>query len=596
MAWELLEVSEPGYAYIILGGFVVAFSVVSLLVKEKLYINEVVLGTGFGVLMGPHCANIFDPRSWMSDTNALTLEVMRVVLATGLFAIGVELPGAYMAKSVKSLMVLVVPTMAIGWIISASFIYVLFPRLNFVAGLLISACLTPTDPIISAAIVGGKFAVKHVPLNLRRLIAAESASNDGMAYPFLTIAIYVLTEANTGVAIEKWIILGWLYQVVVGTVLGALLGWLFSRVMKFTHRKGFIDRESYVAQYLALTILTIGIASTLGVDDLLAAFAAGSAISWDEHFNVQIENEVFSSVIDLVLNCACFIYIGAWLPFDQFNEPELGVTPWRLVVLFIAVLFLRRIPSLLLLYRWIPEIRSWREALFTGHFGPMGVGAIFVSTLAIIKLEESSAKTEQTEVLIQTIHPIVTFVVLCSIIVHGLSIPFFSFGKNVRVRTVSLSRTLTANQNTAPDWLLWARRPGTSSSRAPTRPATPDDDAERGVLRQRGESARSGGDGDGTGDDATMDDGFGAQEEMSQNDVAKEPHMPLGEAAMFVENEPASPSAASGRRQGEGEDPAPPYDRKLSHDEEIQEMGIEEAIEPEREREARNVRFAAASE
>ncbi|VDC06807.1 unnamed protein product [Peniophora sp. CBMAI 1063] len=595
MAWELLEVSEPGYAYIILGGFVVAFSVVSLLVKEKLYINEVVLGTGFGVLMGPHCAKIFDPRGWTSDTNALTLEVMRVVLATGLFAIGVELPGAYMARSAKSLMVMVVPTMAVGWVISASFIYVIFPRLNFVAGLLISACLTPTDPIISAAIVGGKFAVKHVPLNLRRLIAAESASNDGMAYPFLTIAIYVLTEANAGVAIEKWIVLGWLYQVVLGTLLGAVLGWLFARVMKYTHRQGFIDRESYVAQYLALTVLTIGIASTLGVDDLLAAFAAGSAISWDEHFNVQIENEVFSSVIDLVLNCACFIYIGAWLPFDQFNSPELGVTPWRLVVLFIIVLLLRRIPVLLLLYRWIPEIRSWREALFTGHFGPMGVGAIFVSTLAIIKLEESAARTEQTEVLKQTIHPIVTFVVLCSIIVHGLSIPFFSFGKNVRVRTVSLSRTLTANQNTPPDWLLWARRPGTTSSRAPTRPGSPDNDAERGVLRQRGESARRGGDGDGTGEDITVDDGFGARE-MSQENLAKEPHMPLGEAAMFVEDGPTqTDTAADQEEQDISEEPVSLYDQKQPvHDEEMRETSIHE--EPEPEREARNVRFAPASE
>ena len=98
----------------------------------------------------------------------------------------------------------------------------------------------------------------------------------------------------------------------------------------------------------------------------------GSALSWDGDFNTMVEGEVFASVIDLVLNCACFIYIGAWLPFDQFNSPDLGVTPWRLVVLFIAVLVLRRIPVLLLLYRWIPEIRSWREALFTGHFGPVG--------------------------------------------------------------------------------------------------------------------------------------------------------------------------------------------------------------------------------
>lgn len=52
---------------------------------------------------------------------------------------------------------------------------------------------------------------------------------------------------------------------------------MFSKFMKFSHRKGFIDRESYVAQYLALTLFTIGIVSSIGSDDLLAAFAAGNA-------------------------------------------------------------------------------------------------------------------------------------------------------------------------------------------------------------------------------------------------------------------------------------------------------------------------------
>ena len=81
--------------------------------------NEVVLGTGFGVLMGPYVANIFDPRSWSADTNKITLEVMRIVLATGLFAIGVELPQSYMADHAKGLLIMVVPTMAFGWIIVA---------------------------------------------------------------------------------------------------------------------------------------------------------------------------------------------------------------------------------------------------------------------------------------------------------------------------------------------------------------------------------------------------------------------------------------------------------------------------------------------
>jgi NhaP-type Na+/H+ or K+/H+ antiporter len=68
-----------------------------------------------------------------------------------------------------------------------------------------------------------------------------------------------------------------------------------------------------------------------------------------------------ATVIDLVLSCGCFVYIGAWLTFDSYNMPELGIEPWKLVVLFIAILTLRRIPALLLIYKFVPEIETWRE-------------------------------------------------------------------------------------------------------------------------------------------------------------------------------------------------------------------------------------------
>jgi sodium/hydrogen antiporter len=61
-----------------------------------------------------------------------------------------------------------------------------------------------------------------------------------------------------------------------------ILGWVgfgFSKLMRYSNRMGFIDRESYVAQYLALSVFTIGVASTIGSDDLLAAFAAGRNFS-----------------------------------------------------------------------------------------------------------------------------------------------------------------------------------------------------------------------------------------------------------------------------------------------------------------------------
>ncbi|KAG2343555.1 Sodium/hydrogen exchanger [Suillus weaverae] len=416
---------------------------VSLILREKLYINEVILGTGFGIIIGPCAANIFTPRSWGSLENTITLEIMRIVLVTGLFAVGVELPCAYMKKHARSLLVMVVPTMAFGWVVIASVIQVLFPQLNYVSSLCIAACLTPTDPVTCAAIIRGKYATKHVPVNIRRILTAESAANDGLAYPFLAISIYLTVETSVQTAIGKWFLVGWLYQVILGTVFGAVLGHLFSKLMKICHDKGFIDRESYISQYLALSIFTMGVANTIGADDLLAAFAAGCAISWDGYFHAQTENDAFSSVIDYVLNCGCFIYIGAWLPFDDYHSPEYGITPWKLVLLMIAILFLRRIPFLLMVYKFVPEITSWKEALFSGHFGEqlqssksMGVGAVFVSSLALTRLPTPEhPPADQAQYLAATIQPIVSFVVLGSIIVHGLSIPFFSIGRGVHCRT-----------------------------------------------------------------------------------------------------------------------------------------------------------------
>jgi hypothetical protein len=58
--------------------------------------------------------------------------------------------------------------------------------------------------------IGGNFAVKNVPVDIRHILVAESAANDGLAYPFLSISIYLITEASGGTAFEKWFLISWL--------------------------------------------------------------------------------------------------------------------------------------------------------------------------------------------------------------------------------------------------------------------------------------------------------------------------------------------------------------------------------------------------
>ncbi|KAG6334248.1 hypothetical protein ID866_4839, partial [Astraeus odoratus] len=421
---------------------------ISLLIKEAIYINEVVLGTAFGVLVGPYGINAFDPRDW-SMQDEVTLEALRVVLVASLFAVGVELPCAYMKEHAKGLLIMVVPTMAIGWVIVTAILYALFPGLGLTSALCIAACLTPTDPVTCAAITRGNFATKHVPKEIRHILSAEAAANDGLAYPFLSISLYLVTESSLTTAIRKGFLVGWLYQVVFGTIIGSLIGLVFSKLMRLSHSKGFIDRESYIAQYLALAIFTTGVAYTLGADDLLAAFAAGCVVAWDGHFKEQTEDDTFASVVDCLLNCACFIYIGAWLPFDSYNSVELGIVPWRLIVLVIGILLFRRIPALLLLYKFAS---LFDVSLATKAFlsGPMGVSAVFVSTLARTRLPSpSDPPANQPETLAATIQPIVSFVVLCSILVHGLSIPFFNAGRelarSVTINSINWQRSTTNN-------------------------------------------------------------------------------------------------------------------------------------------------------
>ena len=55
-------------------------------------------------------------------------------------------------------------------------------------------------------------------------------------------------------------------------------GHIASRIMRFAHERNFVDEDSYIALYVSLALLTVGAASSLGNDDLLAALAAGLLI------------------------------------------------------------------------------------------------------------------------------------------------------------------------------------------------------------------------------------------------------------------------------------------------------------------------------
>ena len=457
--WSQLSIDKPHLAYLIIGGFTSLFMLCSLFVKERLYIGEATVATITGVIFGPHAANLFNPLSW-GNTDKITLECSRIVLVVQCFAVGVELPKAYMERHWRSVTFLLVPVMTFGWLVTSLFIWWMVEPLTWLESLCCAACVTATDPVLASSVVGkGKFA-KRVPKHLRDLLSAESGCNDGMAFPFIYLSLYLIRyRPDAGTVASHWIGLTIFYECIFGAIYGVTVGYIGRHAIKWADSKGLIDRESFLVFYFVLALFCAGSGSTLGIDDLLVGFSAGVGFSNDGWFTQKTEESHVSNVIDLLLNLTYFVFLGAIIPWEQFNAPDLGLTPWKLVVIALMVIFFRRIPIMLALKPLVPDIKNWREALFAGHFGPIGVGAIFAAILTRAELETDS--TEPLEILpgpgsehyilIQVIWPITTFLVITSILVHGSSVAVFTLGK--RINTLTLTMSYTQANEDGPSWM-----------------------------------------------------------------------------------------------------------------------------------------------
>lgn len=460
MAWDHLSITKPHLVYIILGGFTSLFMLCSTIIKERMYIGEATVATLCGIIFGPHAANLINPDSW-GNTDIITIEFSRLVLVVQCFAVGVELPKFYMERHWKSVVFLLVPVMTFGWLVTSLFVWWMVPPLNWLESLVVAACVTATDPVLASSVVGkGKFA-KRVPKHLRDLLSAESGCNDGMAFPFVYLSLYLIQDHLSAQKVTfHWIVYTILYECIFGAVYGFLIGYFARHGIKYAERHDLIDRESFLVFYFVLALWCAGSGSILGVDDLLVGFACGVGFSNDGWFTNKTEEAHVSNVIDLLLNLAYFVYFGTIIPWDQYNNSELGLTAWKLVVIALFVIFFRRIPIMMALKPVIPDIKTWREALFAGHFGPIGVGAIFVAMLARGELEhenpvplgEVPTDPEQENLALLTlVWPIVTFLVITSIIVHGSSIAVFTLGK--RINTLTITMSYTKDPEDGPTWM-----------------------------------------------------------------------------------------------------------------------------------------------
>ncbi len=344
------------------------------------WINEPILALLLGVLIGPEGLGWLDLAKY-GEESAILEVTARFTLAIALVSVGLELRG-YLTGAWRSLTVLVLAGMALTWGISSLLVGWIL-GLDPLPAILIGAVLAPIDPILTAAITTGRVASDNVPERIRHLLNADSAARHGLGLMFVLLPALLITKPDAE-AWTEWLSYTLLWKGLVAVIVGGLTGYVVGRLHAWSTSRRLDETATgpLMPIFYTLALLVVSGVELMDSDGLLAVLVAGVTFAWsrtgeEKGEGLEREQRLYQHVLKQVLQVPIFVLLGVALPWAGWKE--LG---WPALGLVLAILLLRRIPSLLLLKPLISDVPRWDEALFVGWFGPIGVGALYFAAVA----------------------------------------------------------------------------------------------------------------------------------------------------------------------------------------------------------------------
>ena len=287
-------------------------------------------------------------------------------------------------------------TLALGTVAAV----LLFPGIPVGLALLIGATLAPTDAALGQPVVMNPV----VPARIRRLLSIESGLNDGIATPFVILALALSTAEATGTS-------GWLVQALRETIVGAAMGFAvgFSGGFLLRHADRLrwtstVSRQLFV---LALAAVCYLLALSAGGNGFIAAFVGGLAFGGGSR-------GLEKGAVRFTETQGSLLAIGVWVAFGLTLAGRLSTDLWNPVAIAYAVLSLtiiRIIPVAIALTGMRFERRT---ILFIGWFGPRGLASIVFLMIGLEGLQQAGVDAGP-------FGAAVAWTVLLSVIAHGLS-------------------------------------------------------------------------------------------------------------------------------------------------------------------------------
>jgi sodium/hydrogen antiporter len=376
-----------GEALLLFGGLLAVIAALSGLMRGTV-LSASVLSVALGI--GLAAAGVVH----VDATAQSIVELIELALILTLFSDGMfverELLRRHWSPVARALVIAMPITMALLALAAKA----LFPALTWPEAFLLAAVLSPTDPVVTSAVVTSRL----VPGAVRHTLNLESGLNDGLALPFVLFFLVLASPGgNPGGEAAKLV-----GEAAVGAAVGLALGVLGGRLHRHLPGGGLTPRYEGIYS-VGFALVAFGLSDVTIGNGLIAAFVCGIAMG-------AAEQEVPEGFVEFAENASAifqvltFFVFGALIVATGFHH---SIPPLVVFVVF-ALLVARPVAVMLSFMRTgLPR----PQKLFMAWFGPKGVASML---FALFVLKSNVGNGE-------LIFDIAAVAIIASIGAHGLT-------------------------------------------------------------------------------------------------------------------------------------------------------------------------------
>lgn len=295
--------------------------------------------------------------------------------------------------------------------------------LSLASAALLAAALAPTDPVLARSVQVGPPArhregEEEEPTRVG--LTAEAGLNDGLAFPFVWLAIALANVTLDGSGawgrmdwFPEWFGFDLLYRVIVGGGVGWLSGWLLVKLIHSPVGDAAFGAENPALIVLALTFASYGLAEAVDGYGFLAVFMAaraGRALTRDtqaEGYNREAHH--MADQLEAILLALVLLWLGTFIGTGLWSE-------WTWQEVAFAALFLLVVRPLAGWLGMAGYDCPRTDKLKLAFFGVRGMGSVFYV---------GYGQTHAAFADIEAVWRVTALVILVSVVVHGFSARHF---------------------------------------------------------------------------------------------------------------------------------------------------------------------------